>query len=329
MNNQPNRKPLYFALIFSLLVHVVFFWLLFSQNLLAYILRKPEVLPETAPIVLELEQPQQPEQPVQQPPQPEEKQAAAEDQQQLPEKYFRLEENPNANEQTPEDADILAAQSSVSASPKELDVQNEAIKPPVENPEPTIKELENKEDQSAIPDKGLTFEEKNGDVIYYQSREFARHLLTNEPEQQKETQIDLSQSSSKDVPPELKDFKGDLIGDVALSTYEWPWAPWVLQLKYAFYQHLFVPRAYSMGLIEGYTEVYLKIRRDGTLAEHRLIQTAGHNTLKESTLNAFLSSAPWKALPEEFPDEFLELRVRVIYPNLKDFFARQRQAQSQ
>jgi hypothetical protein len=50
--------------------------------------------------------------------------------------------------------------------------------------------------------------------------------------------------------------------------------------------------------------------------------------LKESTINAFVSSAPWKALPANFPDEFLELRVRVMYPNLKEYFAKQRQAQS-
>ncbi|MEZ4747716.1 MAG: hypothetical protein R3C41_16735 [Calditrichia bacterium] len=173
MNNQPNRKPLYFALIFSLLVHVVFFWLLFSQNLLAYILRKPEVLPETAPIVLELEQPQQPEQPVQQQPQPEEEQAAAEEQQQLPEKYFRLKKIPTPTNK-PGKCRYSGGSISVSASPKELDVQNEAIKPPVENPEPTIKRQNKKKNR--FRDEGLKSRKRRR--CYFQTREFAR-LLTN------------------------------------------------------------------------------------------------------------------------------------------------------
>jgi outer membrane biosynthesis protein TonB len=318
-----KNKPLIWALSISLLLHLLIVWLLLSGNLLAYILRQPDEVVAEQPLVLEFEDPAPKPQSPQPEPQPEPQKTA---QQPLPQKYFQIEDNPNANEQTPENADILAAKASISASPQETQVLNEAIKPRQESEDLTIKETPENKPQEAV-ESGLNFEEKTGDVAIAYNREFSRNLLTQTPEQVEATKK-LSEAPASKTPPQLKDFRGDLVGDVALSTYAWEWAPWVLQLKYAFYEHLFVPRAYSMGLIDGYTEVYLKISKDGKLVEHRLIQTGGHPTLKESTINAFVSSAPWKPLPANFPDEFLELRVRVIYPNLKEYFAKQRQAQS-
>ena len=322
-NKSNKNRPLIWALSISLLLHLLIVWLLLSGNLLAYILKTPAEVVAEQPLVLEFEEPASPPpNPQSDPKLPTEKKVEPPP----PQKYFQIEDNPNANEQTPENADILAAKASISASPREEQLLNEAIKPEHESEDLTIKETPEKTPQEFV-DTGLNFEEKSGDVAIAYNREFSRNLLTQTPDQVKETQK-LSEAPASKTPPQLKDFRGDLVGDVALSTYAWEWAPWVLQLKYAFYEHLFVPRAYSMGLIDGYTEIYLKISKDGKLVEHRLIQTGGHPTLKESTINAFVSSAPWKALPANFPDEFLELRVRVMYPNLKEYFAKQRQAQS-
>ncbi len=317
-NNNDNTLPQ--ALGISVLLHLILFFL-FVQfgSFFSKLFHNIDIPPEKPPLVLEFEQPAapapapQPEntpQPVQTP--------------QLPEKYFLIEDNPNANEQQPRDADILAAKASVSAAPQRVETQNPPDLPPVDKPEPTIKDLRQEEPQPpAEPEAGLTLPEIAGDFAYLQNKKFSRDLLSEKPESRSETES-REASQPRELPPLEREFKGDLIGDVALSTYEWRWAPWLLSLKEAFYRHLYVPRAYNMGLIDGYTEVWLKVDRSGKLVDHKLVYSAGHPSLKESTLNAFLASVPWKALPADFPDPFLELRIRVIYPNLKELFQKQR-----
>ncbi len=321
-----SRKPYIIAVVLSLLLHAVILWILFIPQVLAFLKPPLPVDAEPPPLVLEFDQPAAQQAPE---PAPEETPAEAESkeeekQQPLPEKYFLVEENPNANNQKPKDASILAANASVSAAPQKTDLRETALLPPVEDPDPTIKDIKAENEETPTEeDAGLNLEETAGRFAYLQNREFTKRLLSEKAPTETEDPLKKTSQTQKS-PPLLEEFKGDLVGDVALSTYEWKWAPWVLALKEAFYRHLYVPRAYSMGLIEGYTEVWIKVDRSGKLVAHKLLQSEGHPTLKESTINAFLSSTPWKALPSDFPDEYLELRVRVIYPNLKELFLKRR-----
>lgn len=311
-----ERKIFLYALSISLLLH--FLGLVIVNQSRLFSITIPEVAANKAayaPMILEFEEPPQP--------QPE-----AEKQPPLPDKYFQIEENPNANEQTPDQSDILSEKSSISAAPLPSDRQQSSLNP--FNPD-----LAKLKDSPAKPDAGSLEEEPGADMkdlsgaaaLNRGVKPFSKNLLSNQPiSAPGEVRKDTLSGQAFSL---LKDFQGDLIGDVALSTYAWPWAPWLLAMKERFYRYLFVPPAYGMGLIEGYTEVWMKIDRNGNLLEHQLLKYEGHPSLKESTLNAFLASAPWKALPADFPDPYLELRVRVIYPNLKEYYQQLQDRQAQ
>ena len=319
MHSSRERKIFSLAIIISLLLHVVGIILLNIPGLFSF--ASTNIEPEAPPIVLEFERPPEP-QPQQQQQQP------------LPEKYYQIEENPNANEMKPTDADILAEKASISSAPLQRDNAKQDILPendsktlfPKELDQQQLEESESNREEidetelTETEDKSVKFEDLAGNVSFH-TREFSKELLASQPETASKESLQEA-SEAKELPAVLDEFKGDLVGDVTMSTYEWKWAPWLLAFKQKFYRHLYVPSAYQIGLIEGYTEVWMKISRDGRLVDHKLVGTQGHPTLKESTLNAFLASVPWKALPSDFPDQYLELRVRVIYPNLKEYFRR-------
>ncbi len=309
-----ERKIFLYALVISLLLHFLGLVILNHSKLFSITITEAAAdNPAYEPIVLEFNEPPQPE---------------PEKQPELPDKYFQIEENPNANEQTPEQSDILSEKSSISAAPLHSDREQSSLNP--FNPN-----LNNLNDSPSNPDAGSAEKEPGADLkdlsgavaLNRGNKPFSKNLLSNQPDP---TPNDVRKDTlSGQAFSLLKDFQGDLIGDVALSTYAWPWAPWLLAMKEKFYRYLFVPPAYGMGLIEGYTEVWMKIDRNGNLVEHQLLKYDGHPSLKESTLNAFLASAPWKSLPADFPDPYLELRVRVIYPNLKEYFQQVQNQQEQ
>ena len=315
--NYRERKNILIAIAISLLLHVLLFLLLFA---LGITLESPPAV-QAKPIVLEFEQPPQAQIP---PPQPEA------EQQPLAEEWYQIEENPNANEQKPaENTNILAEKSSQSAAPLQSEREISSINPNTILPDYTkdpAKPQQAPEPQSA-EDLGIKLDDHSGMVPVYQNKAFSKNLLTKQEDARKK-QTDAEASEAPQLPASLKEIRGDLIGEIALSTTAWPWAPWVLDLKQRFYRLLVVPTAYWEGLIDGHTDVWLKVDRKGNLVEHKLLRYDGHETLMESTVHAFTASAPYKALPADFPDEYLELRVRVIYPNIKELYLKMQREQS-
>ncbi len=96
-------------------------------------------------------------------------------------------------------------------------------------------------------------------------------------------------------------------GGLQLSTYNWQFAPYLSYLKRHIDRHIFLPRAFYLGLIEGTTTVKFRIWRDGRLEGPELVDYEGSDMLRETSLKAVELSAPFKALPPDFPDEYLEI----------------------
>lgn len=294
-----------YAVIISLLIHILGFLVMNYSNLFSFTIPEDYQPEETyQPIVLEFEQP-----PPAPEPEPEQKTPPPED-------YYLVEDNPNANEMDPVESNILSSKSSISAAPKQADIERSSL--PADQPEfePAA------ETQPAEEDPAMETSELSGNVPVFNKKQFSKNLLTNQPTSNKE---EIKRDSLGSEPVSLMDeFKGDLVGDFALSTYEWKWAPWFLAFEKKFHRYVYVPSAYQMGLIDGYTELWFKVDRSGKLVDYQLLKYVGHSTLKESTINAVVNSAPWDPLPSDFPDEYLELRVRFIYPNLKELYERYR-----
>jgi hypothetical protein len=111
----------------------------------------------------------------------------------------------------------------------------------------------------------------------------------------------------------------------ALNTYDWDYEPWFISFRERYLKSVKIPSAYFMGLIEGVVEIRLKIDREGNLLEYAVLKYEGHPSFKNVTVEAIEESSPYDPLPGDFPDEekYLELKLRVIYPNLKKYFEEQ------
>jgi hypothetical protein len=109
-------------------------------------------------------------------------------------------------------------------------------------------------------------------------------------------------------------------GDFTLSTYKWEWVPYMMGFKNKLQRVWYAPVAYSqLHLISGYTIVRFKIARDGQLIDLQVLRQVGHSSLEKSSINAIKNVFPFQPLPGDFPDEYLELTVKMIYPKLREF----------
>jgi outer membrane biosynthesis protein TonB len=96
-------------------------------------------------------------------------------------------------------------------------------------------------------------------------------------------------------------------GGLQLSTYAWNYAPYMAYLKKQIDRHIFPPRAFDLGLIDGTTQLRFRIYRDGRLDGPELLGFKGSAMLKNTSLKAVELSAPFKGLPKDFPDDYLEI----------------------
>lgn len=107
-------------------------------------------------------------------------------------------------------------------------------------------------------------------------------------------------------------------GSFSFSTYDWEYAPYMLALKKIVEGNIFPPAAYyRMGIIEGVTKIRFRIHPDGKMTHLQLLDYRGHETLKETSVRALEVSAPFPALPDHFPDEYLQVTGTFLYPNLR------------
>lgn len=104
------------------------------------------------------------------------------------------------------------------------------------------------------------------------------------------------------------------IGGIQLSTTEWDFAPYLLDLKRRIKQKWIPPMAFTtLGAIHGYTWVRFRIYPDGRMEGAGIIETEGHDSLHRSSLNAVKGAAPFRELPKDFPDPFLEIEFGFYY----------------
>ena len=106
----------------------------------------------------------------------------------------------------------------------------------------------------------------------------------------------------------------EALGGVALNTYEWDFAYYILAMKKKLRENTFPPIAFSrFGMISGETVLSFRVWPDGSASDIEVIGYEGHKTLMETSVDAVKSASPFAPLPDDFPEEFLELRWTFIY----------------
>lgn len=108
-------------------------------------------------------------------------------------------------------------------------------------------------------------------------------------------------------------------GTLQLSTYKWDFAPYLAYLKRHIGNHVFPPAAFTeLGLIEGRTLLRFRILRDGRLKGLEVMNYDGSDLLRDTSYQAVALSAPFRPLPDDFPDAFLEVTGLFNYTLIRD-----------
>jgi outer membrane biosynthesis protein TonB len=113
---------------------------------------------------------------------------------------------------------------------------------------------------------------------------------------------------------ENQDSRAPELGSFSLNTYEWDFAPYMLWLQKHVQRNIYPPPAFTrMGIISGRTMLRFRINRDGTLLGMELLGYDGHKALMETSVRAVQVSAPFRALPVDFPEDYLEVTGHFEY----------------
>jgi hypothetical protein len=121
------------------------------------------------------------------------------------------------------------------------------------------------------------------------------------------------------LPDQTIDFKNPgsaqaTINGISLNTTAWDFAPYLLDMKYRIKQHWIPPLAFTaLGAVHGYTWVRFRIMPDGNLADLEVIEQNGHESLARSSVSAVRGAAPFRRLPEDFPEPYLEVTFGFYY----------------
>ena len=104
------------------------------------------------------------------------------------------------------------------------------------------------------------------------------------------------------------------VGDLSLNTVAWDYAPWLQRFQRDFHQHWVAPYAYHLGVIHGWNLVEIVVRPDGKLHKLTLLSEEGHESLGLNSMSSLRATAPYRPLPADFPEDFLILHMKLIYP---------------
>ncbi len=103
-------------------------------------------------------------------------------------------------------------------------------------------------------------------------------------------------------------------GALQLSTYSWKFAPYLKYLKRRIQSNIFPPAAFSrLGAIEGKNRLRFRIYPDGRLEGLTVLVPGGSNMLLTTSVKAVELSAPFRPLPEDFPEPFLGIWASFAY----------------
>ena len=297
---EKDRKILYVSVLVSILLHIIGLLLFTEFNLFAFSeIKKPEM---EEPIELAFEQPVVPD---------------VDDNKNIPDKFYEIVENPNASGETPETTDMLSTESSLSQAPVLMPGQIRAVPGTEESKMKKSNEMGDKSQQEELQEalsKTL--------LAYKENRSFSRSALTGKSEDSMEKGEEKDENLGE-TSRRPQGFDADLVGDFALSTYEWDWAPYWLEFKRRLNRVWYAPPAYyELGLIHGHTILRFKVSREGNISDLEVLRQVGHSSLEHSSVNAIEAVFPFRPLPSSFPDEYLEVTLKMIYPDLREYRVR-------
>ncbi len=195
---------------------------------------------------------------------------------------------------------VSSAMSDPTQNEKESDVPHgEGVIPIVDTPSP--EEGAEGGGQSEVP----PLPETVGDLS--DAFERSRFIEQNSPQRE------------PSLPEQNPEYRNDgsaraSIGGITLSTTAWDFAPYLLDLKHRIKNAWIPPLAFTaLGAIHGYTWVKFRIYPDGRLDAVTVEEAEGHKSLQRASVNAIRGAVPFRELPADFPEKYLEIRFGFFY----------------
>jgi outer membrane biosynthesis protein TonB len=104
------------------------------------------------------------------------------------------------------------------------------------------------------------------------------------------------------------------VGGIAINTTAWDFAPYLLDLKHRIKQHWLPPMAFTaLGAVHGFTKINFRIYPDGRMEALTVVEQRGHDSLHRASENAIKGAAPFRPLPDHFPEEYLDITFGFYY----------------
>ena len=102
-------------------------------------------------------------------------------------------------------------------------------------------------------------------------------------------------------------------GGLTLNTYAWEYGPYLLELKRRIQKNIYPPPVFTRLGQGGQNLMRFRIHPDGRLEGPLLLESQGEKALVETSRKAITLSAPFPVLPKDFPEPFLEVTARFDY----------------
>ncbi|MFC1897995.1 energy transducer TonB [Candidatus Cloacimonadota bacterium] len=103
-------------------------------------------------------------------------------------------------------------------------------------------------------------------------------------------------------------------GGMSLNTYQWEFAPYLMEMKRKVQSHNNPPFAFThLGAIDGDILLRFKVMQDGSVQDLEILASNAHYSLESTSTRAIQFAAPFKPLPANFPEKYLEITAIFYY----------------
>ncbi|MDZ7260581.1 MAG: TonB C-terminal domain-containing protein [candidate division KSB1 bacterium] len=144
----------------------------------------------------------------------------------------------------------------------------------------------------------------------FTTEEFSREYLLGK----NMARIERTRQPVRRLSYENEEFSVENIGGLSFNTYEWNYAPYLLEMKRKIERNIFPPPAFTlMGLISGETLLRFRVTPNGDVQALEVLNYKGHASLMETSVNAIKAAGPFRPLPKDFPEEYLEVTASFLY----------------
>ena len=150
----------------------------------------------------------------------------------------------------------------------------------------------------------------NGDIgyrveSYAEGSRFSKDLLLGKTEN--------AGAGSRQPTYDQTDVSAEDVGGISFNTYDWDFAPYLLELKRRIQRNIYPPPAFTQLGFTGNNILRFRIYPDGRLERLQVLGYQGEKALVETSRKAVQFSAPFWPLPADFPEAYLQVTAKFDY----------------